>query len=244
MFAPQVLVPAGVICLVLGLCLWLDGLRWARITVAFLGGLGGGLCAWFITNHQVVPIAAAVVIFAGLSLFFQKQVFVLTGSLVAALVGIIIITAAAQREQSANYQSWEINGEVTMLTVSETLEVMKLQLASIGEGFGKDARSISAVSFMICILAGLVVLVAGIFMTRFVMALTSATLGTALVFGGMIFLLLFKGSAPIRHIYAKSTYYIVVALVMTGFGTVIELLLCPGRKKKTGSKKTEQGDKK
>jgi hypothetical protein len=65
------------------------------------------------------------------------------------------------------------------------------------------------------------------YLWRFVSALCCSTLGTMLVFAGMILLLVSKGAAPATAIGAKTTLYAGICLGMVAFGTVEQLVICP-----------------
>jgi hypothetical protein len=74
-------------------------------------------------------------------------------------------------------------------------------------------------------------ILAGFFIWRFVSALACSALGTTLVFTGMIFLLTYKAAEPLKALEARSVIYAGVFGVMTAFGIVVQLLLCPGLRK-------------
>lgn len=89
------------------------------------------------------------------------------------------------------------------------------------------------------------ILVTGSIFWRCIWALCCATLGTMLIFAGMILLLLYKGAVPISHISSKQSFYTAVFITMTAFGTIEQLLLCRclgeklTRKKQTDKTKEE-----
>jgi hypothetical protein len=96
------------------------------------------------------------------------------------------------------------------------------------------------------IVAGLVVVIvlAGFFLWRLTSAFCCATLGTTLIFTGMISLLLYKGSAPLTAICRKPSFYGIAFLVMTAFGTAEQLLLCrPKKPYLVRKKQADKGDK-
>ncbi len=79
-------------------------------------------------------------------------------------------------------------------------------------------------------------LAVGFYSWRFASAFSCAILGTMLVFAGMVWLLLYKGSVPISEIFRKGKFYGTVFVAMTVFGTLIQLLLFwrAAKKKKRG----------
>ena len=67
-------------------------------------------------------------------------------------------------------------------------------------------------------------------MVGFPVAFTLA--GVALIFAGMVLVLLYKGARPLTGIYQMPAFFGFVVIAMTAFGTFAQLLLCPGRTKK------------
>jgi len=80
------------------------------------------------------------------------------------------------------------------------------------------------------------ILVTGSVFWRCIWALCCATLGTMLIFAGMILLLLYKGAVPINHISSKQSFYTAIFIIMTAFGTIEQLLLC----RRTGERLTRK----
>jgi hypothetical protein len=78
--------------------------------------------------------------------------------------------------------------------------------------------------------------------------LTCSVLGTALIFAGLIALLIFKGSAPIALVQQQGAFYGLVLLGMAAFGTLEQLVLCPSRKREpkagTGKSRSRQEESK
>ena len=64
-FAPQVVIFPGVLSLVLGLIIWLGGLRWNRLIAVLVGALAGALLACRITEYQIPTITLAVLVGGG-----------------------------------------------------------------------------------------------------------------------------------------------------------------------------------
>jgi len=72
----------------------------------------------------------------------------------------------------------------------------------------------------------------GFFFGRLVPALFCAACGTALIFAGMVLLLLFKGAESLEYISTNEPFYDTVFAAMLAFGTVVQLILCPRMKEK------------
>ncbi len=74
--------------------------------------------------------------------------------------------------------------------------------------------------------AAAVFVAGGIFLRHLTSALCYGALGTLLVFSGMILLLAHKGAAPAGYISTRELFFSAAFVVMTVFGTLVQLLLC------------------
>ena len=83
-----------------------------------------------------------------------------------------------------------------------------------------------AYSWLIMAALALVFIVAGSLLRQVTSALCYATLGTLLIFAGMILLLLYKGAMPISSVCQKHSFFLAVLAAMLTFGTTEQLLLC------------------
>lgn len=92
-------------------------------------------------------------------------------------------------------------------------------------------------NWLIIAVLSVIVIIAGFLLWRLTSALCYATLGTFLIFIGMILLLLYKGAMPASEIADKGSFYLMVFVAMVAFGTVEQLLLCRFRQRKVVIKK-------
>jgi signal transduction histidine kinase len=83
-----------------------------------------------------------------------------------------------------------------------------------------------------------IILFTGVYLRRITSALCCALFGTALLFAGMILLLLYKGALPITDMSNRTLFYVALFVAMTAFGTFEQLMLCPAAK--TVAKKKQQ----
>jgi len=246
-FAPEVLVVGGLVCMVIGLYLWLGGLRLSRLAAAFLGVLAGCMWAFFLTGRQTaafVSMAAVVGLFA---VFFDKAALVISGAATTVMI-VLIIFAAPSLSKGLDYPESKISTESARASkgttlIEESIETAKTQLVFFAEKIGQAVSRVSAKAFMISAVAGLTVVILGYFMPQFIMALTCSVFGTGIIFTGMILLLLYKGAQPITHIYVKANVYNIVVLAMVGFGSAVQLLLCSARDRKLAIKRRSDGEK-
>lgn len=115
--------------------------------------------------------------------------------------------------------------------------------ADFSEGFKQACFQMPVHSWIIIAALAAGFMVAGLYLRRFVSALCCATLGTVLVFAGMILLLSQKGAAPLAGIRSRATFYAAVFVAMTVFGTFEQLLLCPRSRRQPTAKKQTNKDK-
>lgn len=242
-FAPEVLVVPGVLCAVLGLCLWLGGMRWSRPTATVLGILAGCLWAFFLTGRQTAAFVSMAVVVGAFALFFNRAALVVTGAATTFVITLVIFAAPyLSKPRNLPYPEPKMStaGERASKDISlitESLEAAKIQFVFLGDLFGRAVSLVPFENLLISVVAGLVVATAGYFMPQLIIAVTCSALGTTIIFFGMILLLLFKGVQPITHIHAKANLFGTVVLAMVVFGGAVQLLLCSARDKKLAAKK-------
>jgi hypothetical protein len=247
-FAPEVLVVPGVFCVVLGLCLWLGGMRWSRPTAMVLGILAGCLWAFFLTGRQTAAFVSMAVVVGAFALFFNRAALVVAGAATALMITLIIFAAPyLSKPRNLQYPEPKIStaGERESEDISpviESIEAAKIQFVFLGDLFGRAISLVPFENLLISVVAGLVVATAGYFMPQLIIAVTCSALGTTIVFFSMILLLLFKGVQPITHIHAKANLFGTVVLAMVVFGCAVQLLLCSARDKKLAAKKQAGGE--
>ncbi len=247
-FAPQAVIFPGVLSLVLGLFIWLGGLRWNRPIAVLVGVLAGALLACWITEYQIPTITLVVLVGGGLGMLFKRAAVILIGVVIAAMA-VLIIAAGPIRETAnlsppAENQFSDIDDTAERLTTKESLRIINLYfhyyVGQIGNAIRKGARSPEGLAF--ALVGGLAVAAFGFFLPRFTVSAIFSVLGTGLIFIGMLLLLLYKGARPISYVYERAALYNTVILVMIVFGTAAELLLCPRKKKKPNIVKPNAGE--
>ena len=245
--AAPVLVLTGLALVGVGLCVWLGGLRWNRVVAGFIGATGGALCGvLFVKEHQIFAGSILTLVGASLGSVFKKTLMVLAGGAVTTAIGLIVFSVPV----IANESNWQAeNNEVSnsidsegVLSVGESVGVLKSQAVCLFTGLRDCVAQVRPLGFITSIFAGIIVVGCGVFLPRFVVAVTSATLGTGMIFAGMIFLLLYKGAEPMTRIYSAGFFYNLVILVMVAFGTAVGLLVCPEAGKRP-VKKNDDGEK-
>jgi hypothetical protein len=227
--APEFIVPLGISLTGVGICMWLGGLAWNRITGALLGAMLSGICVLFLapmtTEIQLTVIGVAAVI----GMIFNKPVIIVSGGILAGIIALIIFAGAIEFESSVPTAS--VNSE-TGLDVKQS--------ATLANGWAKYYTqniytSLSRTEGLQKLIASgitLTVILIAIALRKLVAAMSCSAIGTIVVFSGMITLLLYKGSQPLTHIFSRPAFYSASAVCMIVFGTVVEMLLCPAEKNK------------
>jgi hypothetical protein len=102
--------------------------------------------------------------------------------------------------------------------------------ADSGGTFGQTWSHMPIYTWAIIAAPVVLILVTGVYLRRVASALCCALFGTALLFTGMILLLLYKGALPITDMSNRTLFYVALFVAMTAFGTFEQLMLCPGPK--------------
>jgi hypothetical protein len=248
-FAPEVLIVSGLVCMVIGLYLWLGGLRLSRLAAGFLGLLAGCLWAFFLTGRQTAAFVSMAIVVGLFAMFFDKAALVISGAGTAVMISLIIFAGPSlSKSEWQDYPESTISSEGAraekgITLIEESIESAKTQLAFFAEKIGQAISRVPAKAFVISAVVGFAVAILGYFAPQFIAALTCSVFGTGIIFTGMILLLLYKGAQPITHIYGKANVYNTVVLAMAVFGSAVQLLLCSARDRKLAIKRRGDGEK-
>lgn len=227
--APGFIVPVGIIFVGLGLCLWLGGLTWHRGAGAFLAALIAAVSVLFLQELTLHIALVAIIFAAAIGMVLDKPAIIFSGGIAAAIVLLTILSPAIEFDSDTPSAGAENLQTQTAMTASQSatlgIEWIKYYATNIHAAIGQSEPIIKAISVGLA----LAVIFVGIALRRPVSAVACATVGTAVVFFGMVTLLLYKGSQPLTHICQKSGFYTTVAVCMVIFGTAAELLLCPAK---------------
>jgi hypothetical protein len=248
-FAPRILIIPGILSILIGLCIWLGGLRFNRLIATVGGALAGLILTFQVTEHRAATITLAVLVGAGLALFFKRIAVILIAVLITALAVLIISAGpdyqAATPVPLSEFQFSGNSGTEEKLDVEESLEIVKLFLnyyyTEISNTVREGAKNPEGLAF--ALIGALIIAAFGAFMSRLTVSVTLSVLGVGIICLGMILLLLYKGAHPISHIYERMAIYNSVFLIMIVFGAAVELLLCPNKKKKLLEAKANNGEK-
>lgn len=233
-FSPVMLVAPGVLGVLVGLIFWLAGTKFTKIIAVAVGFVGGGIAAfyWFPSHNQ----AAAAIIGAlagGLAaIFLHKCIVVAAGTAVFAIVAMTFLVGTHFNDQVAGVAYQPAAATSVKLSSSQTAEQVKLRLVDMGQQLFRLSIRLPFVTWPVCAGAIVAIAIAAMFFGRFVMAFACSSLGTAMIFAGMLSLLLYKGSSPLTYVYGHISFFFWIFAVMAAAGGVAQFILCRPQKLK------------
>lgn len=233
-FQSQILTVPGIIIVIIGLCIWLAGLRWRRILGATVGGAIFAAIVSGFGNYGFQAIFAAIFIGIVFGTVAEKIIIGIFGAAAAAVIVLAILSVSMPRQQGSVFvpeypypvlPEYEQNDRVVPAT-----DAIKLTKEMAWYFVYKITENIKSASIVAFAAAGVTLLAVGFAawrMPRIFFAVVSSLLGSAVIFAGMILLLFYKGSKPVNFIAEKGRFYIMVLVVMTVFGAIVQLVLSP-----------------
>ncbi len=236
--APLVLIVPGLTAVVVGLFIWLSGLRLKRPLLGLIGAIIGAICGFLLSKGNLIATAIVTGVAALASAIFQRLIITLLLAALVAVVCFAILAAPYTKttDAAANNDQVVITESGQTMSARESLQAVKAYAVSFGSKLKNACRQMPFYNWAIIVALTIILIVPGFLFRRLASALFFSVLGTILIFAGMILLLLFKGSTPISRIADKGLFYTAVFIAMTVFGTFEQLLLC--RKTKGQSTKS------
>jgi hypothetical protein len=247
-FSPFVLIAPGVAVVLIGLFTWLGGLGFRKVVVVVLGAVAGWVGGYFIAGRNVMAAAASALVAAVLAVVLQRVFITIFAALLAAVLTFFVFTGMCPEVLAATEEvpimAASIVEQNVMISVGQTPVILKVYIADFTKMVQQAATHMPIYGWATMAGLALVFLIAGFCLHRFTSALCCAVFGAMLVFAGMIWLLLYKGSQPISRVCNKPLYYAAVFGAMVVFGTLIQLLIGPslegkGKRKRAGQDKSE-----
>ena len=244
-FAPIVLIGPGVLTVIIGLFVWLGGVGLRRALAVVLGAIAGWICGYFIAGRNIIAAAASAVVAAVIAVMLQRAFITVLAASLAAILTFFVFTGMCpeilKATENVNMTANKLAEKDGVIEIALTPVVLKAYIIDFSKMVKQAALNMRTYGWAAMAGSGLLLLIAGIFLRRFISALCCAVIGTMLIFTGMISLVLYKGSFPISIIRDKFLYYAAVFGFMVVFGTFVQLLLCPSLEKKV--KKGKKGKK-
>jgi hypothetical protein len=250
-FSPAMLVVPGVLGVLFGIIFWLAGEKFTKIIAVTAGFVGGGIAAfyWFPAHNSAA--AAIIGALAGviMAMFLHKCIVVAAGTAVFAIVVMTFLVGTYFNDQVAGVVYQPAAATSVKITSTQTAEQIKLRLAKVGGQLCRLSIRLPFVLWPAFAGAAVAVAVAAMFFGRFVTAFACSSLGTAMIFAGMLSLLLYKGSLPLTYVYGRISFFFWVFASMVVAGAVAQFILCRAPKLKIikeheemNKKKNKQGE--
>jgi hypothetical protein len=244
-FNPSILIGPGVAAVGIGLFVWLGGLGFRKVLAAVLGAVAGWICGFFIAGRNMMPAATFALVAAVVAVIFQRAFITIFAALLAVVLTFFVFTGVCpeviKATEDVPITAPEVTEQQVVIGIRHTPVILNAYAADFINMVKQAAIHMPIYGWATMAGLAVVLLIAGVFLRRLTTALCCAVFGTMLVFAGMIWLLLYKGSLPISGLCDKPLYYAAVFGAMVVFGTLVQLLLGPrleGKRKKAGQDET------
>ena len=237
--SPIVLIAPGLAAIVVGLFFWLGGSGIRRALVALIGGIAGGICGFFLIGRNTIYAAISAAAAALVAALLQRVIIAILAASLAAIIGFTILAGpyVETADETTPATAPETAEQGSTISIGQSIERVRALVVELAGDIKQLCSKMPVYRWVIIALLVVVFLAAGFWLWRFASALCFATIGTTLIFSGMILLLLYKGSAPIGKVCARAPFYQAVFAGMAAFGTFVQLLFFgraetePARKK-------------
>jgi predicted membrane protein len=231
-FSTSVLMGSGVAILLLGLLIWLGGLGLRKILISLAGLVSGIVVGLFVVGRNLFSASLSAALAGLIALIFEKVLVVLLAAALAAAVAFAVLAEPYFEQAETMMTHNETAAQTSITSLDETLQELKTFGLDAGEKIKQAGTKIPVYIWAMIAAPAVIILICGVVLWRFTSALFFSVLGAMFVFLGMILLLSSKRTEPVSHISGKPLIYAAVFLAMTAFGTIEQLLLCKGSKKK------------
>ena len=221
-FNPTVLLSLGILSLAAGLVMWLAGMALKRLFLFITGAAIGAVLGYFFIGRKMISTVGLASLFAVIAAFLDK--FVVT-ILAAVLAVVIAFSIMAWHYEAAVSVEPVLEGLPAPLSEEQTLDFLNTTLLNFIHRADDACRQMPYYNWLIIPLLIVIFIAGGIFLWHLICAWLWGTLGTILIFAGMISLLLYKGSTPITFIFQNSPYFITIFLAMMMLGAIVQFVL-------------------
>jgi hypothetical protein len=224
---PLVLVVPGLVMVIAGLVVWLGGLGLRRILCAVLGAAVGGVAALLLIGRSGLIAGAAALVAAGAAAVFQRVFIALLLSLLSLAAAFVVLARPGLAEFKGGLVGDEgVAQSDQRLTAHDSLQIVRAYSLDVVDGVRFAARGLTAARWAILAAVAAGMLTLGILFRSAAGAVAFAALGTALIFAGLVLLLVYKGSEPVGRVAGMPAFYGLVFAGMAAFGTLEQLALC------------------
>ncbi len=225
-FNPLVLIVPGLALVALGLFVWLGGLGLRRVLFVLLGAAAGGLTALLAVSENSMIAGASAVVAAFLAAMFQRAFAALLLGLLSLAVSFVVLAYPYLQEHQGSLVAGENLDRSPRLSVRDSLSVAHAYGLDLKDGVRHAAGRLTPGHWAIIAAAAAGMLTLGALFQSLGGALSCATLGTTMIFTGLLLLVIFKGTAPVGRLADRPAFYGLVFVGMAAFGTLEQLSLC------------------
>jgi len=242
---PLVLIVPGLVMVATGLFVWLGGLGMRRTLSAVAGAVTGGMAAALIARQGAMIAVICAVVAAIIATVFQRLFTALLLGLLSLAIGFAILARPAlQEDPGASIQGRDLGRGDQRLAMRDSLSVLRTYGVDLADAIRYAAGTLRPIQWVILAVVTAGSLAFAALLRSIGGAVAFAILGTALLFAGMILLLIFKGSMPVARMAGSGAFYSLVFSGMVAFGTVEQLVLCrrADRRSRTAKASKQQPD--
>jgi hypothetical protein len=200
------------------------GLR--RVLFALLGATAGGIAVLVAVTVNGVIAGASALVAAILAALFQRAFTALLLGLLSLIVSFIVLAYPYLHEYRGTLIAGQNLDRSQKLTVHDSLTVTHAFGLDLLDGIRHAAGKLAPSQWAIIAAAAAGMGTLGALFRSLGGALSCAVLGTSMIFGGLILLLVYKGSAPIERLAGRPAFYGLVMAGMATFGTLEQMTLC------------------
>ncbi|MGB8286002.1 MAG: hypothetical protein WCE22_04805 [Candidatus Aquirickettsiella gammari] len=226
-FNPMTLVIPGVLCVILGIVIWLAGTKFTRILAIIFGFAGGAVGAFYLfPRHQAPATITAAVIGGLVVMVVHRFITAIAGIAILVIVGLAFFVGSYFNDRAAGVHSPEPAKVTVKLTPLQTAEQIKVRASNAADVLFVLVKRLPLMGWPAVAIAVVVLALLGIFLGRLIVAVGCSSLGTSMIFAGMVSLLLYKGSMPLTYIYMQSSRFCAIFFGMAVVGTISQMILC------------------
>ncbi|OHB64112.1 MAG: hypothetical protein A2Y77_11540 [Planctomycetes bacterium RBG_13_62_9] len=224
---PLVLVVPGLVMVAAGLVVWLGGLGLRRVLLAVLGAAAGWIAAMLLVGRSSITAGASALAAACIAAIFQRLFTALLLSLLSFGTAFVVLAGPGLAEfEGGLVGDPDAARSDQKLSVRDSLQIARAYGLDVVDGVRYAAGRLTAARWATLAALAAGALAFGVLLRSAGGAIACATLGTLLIFAGLLLLLIYKGSAPVGRIAGSPAFYGLVFAGMAAFGTLEQLALC------------------
>lgn len=221
-----VCVPALAVIIV-GLCIWLAGLRWRKVLGATAGGTLFSTAAFCLGDYGLM-IVIITIIGIILGALIEKVMLGIFGVVMTCVIVLITVSAFAEVQNPPPHPRWpQYEQAGVVIGFDQIIEITRASVSYMTLNVIASLKSASLVLYAAAVFAVIAAGFLAVIMPRLFIAVISSSFGSAVIYAGMLMLLFYKGSKPLDCISRQGGFCALIILVMLVFGTAVQLLLSP-----------------